>query len=86
MKRRTRLRKLGLAPEPPPKKKTRGQALLEIAEALAAELRRQNLPPVHLTNLNVIEDCRRWGVETTVTCLRQFGDIPSNVRWRLGRP
>lgn len=85
MRRRTRLRKHGLPPDPSPRPQPDPvQAYVQLSLDLSSALRNAFLPAELVSDLNVREDCRRYGVQQVVLSIRTLGDIPSNVLWRYG--
>ncbi|WP_152544773.1 hypothetical protein [Deinococcus phoenicis] len=90
MKRRTRLRKLGLpADAPRENRKPPKPNLLELSRALTVALSTGTLLPpwqVHTlaTDMNVLADAHLYGVETVAACLIRSGMTPSELRWRYG--
>jgi len=89
MKRRTRLRKLGLPadPEPQAAPQRTGPSYYELALALHAEITRTTLmdPARYIGRLDVLDDCRTFGVASTFQCLLDSGMTPSELRYRWGR-
>jgi len=87
VKRRTRLRKLGLPADPKPQASRPPQPSYDdLALALHQELSNIGVyDPSHYTaDWNVLEDCRVFGISETVACLQKCGMTPSQFRWRFG--
>jgi len=89
VKRRTRLRKLGLPADPEPQVALQrtGPSYYELALALHAEITRTTFmdPARYVGRLDVLDDCRTFGISETVKCLHQLGMTPSEFRGRMIR-
>ena len=88
MKRRTRLRKMGLPADPPKSTRPAPRTLLDLSVELTQALTAQTfLSPSNIhalaTDWNVIRDARTFGLQQTVTCLRHYGQTPSELRSRF---
>lgn len=92
MKRRTRLRKLGLIVDPPKKLQHLNPARRAIAQQLLKVFRRESTLPTErqhqlATDFSVLDDAEAYGVEPTARLLIRHGVLPSQLReiiqWRL---
>ena len=88
MKRRTRLRKLGLPADPTKGTPSASRTLLDLSVELKQALTAQTLlspSNIHAlaTDWNVIQDARTFGLQQTVTCLKHYGMTPSELRSRF---
>ena len=92
MKRRTRLRKLGLLVDPPEKLQHLNPARRAIAQQLLKVFRREGDLPAErqhqlATDFCVLDDADMYGAEPTARLLIKYGVLPSQLReiiqWRL---
>ncbi|GGO24853.1 hypothetical protein [Deinococcus humi] len=86
MKRRTRLRKMGLPADPKPVPRKTEPSFYDLAVSAVKELEKTGLPNSWANNLDFLEDCRRYGVSHTVNCMRLHGLLPSRLKDMLGSP
>lgn len=88
MKRRTRLRKQGLPPDPPRAARPLPASLFDLSKALTEKLSTESrLSPARIhayaTDWEVLEDVRRHGVQRVANSLARYGMTPTELYGRF---